>query len=291
MVRIRKLNIRFLQATSYNVTLDYVILTVNGVLLATGDDKFHTISIDFASKDMSKSNLGFYSSTYMDGGKEHKMVSSKFQPTYARRAFPCFDEPGYKAKFTIRLVTPGAQYKALSNMEEDSTAAEGTKQIVTFKESVEMSTYLAVFMVSELVVANTAKLEGTNIQFTVYSADDQKADVQYSFEVGKKLAEFYIKYFGVDYPLAKLDMAGIPQYPTGATEHWGLITFRQSSFMYNPLENSARNKQRVAEVISHELVHQWFGNLGESQKTPFALSELILSLWFQLLCTGGTTSG
>lgn len=66
------------------------------------------------------------------------------------------------------------------------------------------------------------------------------------------------------YPLNKLDMAGIPEYPTGATEHWGLITFRQSSLLYNPDNNSARNKKSVASVISHELVHQWFGNLGES---------------------------
>lgn len=242
-----------------------MILTLGGVLVTATGNNYHTISIDFESENMSKSNLGFYSSTYLDGGKTHKMVSSKFQPTYARRAFPCFDEPGYKAKFTVTLVTPGGDYTALSNMDVDKKENEGTQEVVwKFKESVEMSTYLAVFVISELVTAHTDKLEGTNTQFTVYTAPDQKADGQYAFEVGKKLTEFYIKYFGVDYPLTKLDMAGIPEYPSGATEHWGLITFRQSSFLYNPDNNSARNKKSVAAVISHELVHQWFGNLGES---------------------------
>lgn len=213
---------------------------------------------------MSSSNLGFYSSTYTDGGVSHKMVSSKFQPTYARRAFPCFDEPGYKASFTVHLVTPSSDYTALSNMDVEKIVPEGSKQIVSFKESVPMSTYLAVFMISKLIPAHTAKLEGTDTDFTVYTAPDQKEDGLYAFEVGKKLTEFYIKYFNVGYPLPKLDMAGIPEYPTGATEHWGLITFRQSSLLYNPDNNSARNKKSVASVISHELVHQWFGNLGES---------------------------
>lgn len=197
-------------ALSYNETLDYVILSLNGVLLKTDDKSHHTISVDFASEGMGKSNLGFYSSTYKDGGKDHKMVSSKFQPTYARRAFPCFDEPGYKAKFKVHLVTPGPQYKALSNMEEESKVAEGTKEIVTFKESVEMSTYLAVFMISELIEAHSANLVGqqTTTKFTVYTAPEQKEDGKYAFDVGKKLTEFYIKYFGVEYPLGKLDMAG-----------------------------------------------------------------------------------
>lgn len=150
-------------------------------------------------------------------------------------------------------------------MDVDTKVTEGNKEIVTFKESVAMSTYLAVFVVSELVVAHTAKLEGTQTDFTVYTAPDQITDGEYAFQVGKKLTEFYIKYFNVEYPLPKLDMAGIPEYPSGATEHWGLITFRQSSFLYNPENNSARNKKSVAAVISHELVHQWFGNLGKSE--------------------------
>lgn len=262
-----------------------MILSLNGVLLTTGDNTFHTISIDFESENMSKSNLGFYSSTYTDGGVVHKMVSSKFQPTYARRAFPCFDEPGYKAKYTVTLVTPSADYTALSNMDVASTTPDGTKEVVKFKESVAMSTYLTVFMVSKLIPAHQATLEGTSTAFTVYTAPDQRDDGKYAFDVGKKLTEFYIKYFQVDYPLNKLDMAGIPEYPTGATEHWGLITFRQSSFLYNPETSSARNKKSVASVISHELVHQWFGNLGESSTyrrgspnlshTPFSDNALV----------------
>lgn len=173
-----------------------MILTLNGVLLKAVDNNYHTISIEFASENMSKSNLGFYSSTYTDGGQSHKMVSSKFQPTYARRAFPCFDEPGYKAKFTVTLVTPSAEYTALSNMDVDKTVVDGTRQVVTFKESVAMSTYLSVFMVSKLVPAHTDKLQGTDTQFTVYTAPDQKNDGEYAFNVGKKLTEFYIDYFG-----------------------------------------------------------------------------------------------
>lgn len=210
---------------------------------------------------MSNSIVGFYASKYMIGDKEHQMVSSKFQPTYARRAFPCFDEPQYKAKFTVKLVIPGGDFIALSNMDQaTSEDYKDNQKLVTFKESVDMSSYLVVFAVCEFKLARTEQLAGTTIPFSVYTAVGQEEDGKMAFDVAKKITEFYIGYFGVPYPLPKLDMVAIPEYPTGATEHWGLITFRQSSMLFNTKHGSTRNRKSISGTISHELAHMVSGS-------------------------------
>ena len=209
--------------------------------------------------------LGFYKSVYTDEqGQAHKMATSKFQPTYARQAFPCFDEPSFKSNYTTTLVKPSdTNYVALSNMPMTKSKVdkplEGLTE-VTFQTTVPMVTYLAIFIVSDFEFIETVTQEH-GIPLKVYGTRQQIPRLDYALRAGAAIADFYETYFGIRYPLPKLDMAAIPDYSSGATEHWGLITYRETNLVYDPTESSVFNKERVAMVIAHELAHQWFGNL------------------------------
>ncbi|XP_066993050.2 glutamyl aminopeptidase isoform X2 [Anabrus simplex] len=209
--------------------------------------------------------VGFYRSEYMDASTHTKryIATSKFQPTYARQAFPCFDEPGFKSKFTIRLVRPSDGYSALSNMDVEKEIPDSPETgltTVVFKESVPMVTYLVCFIVSNFVSLEPIIVD-KSVPFSVYATPGQKSKTQYGLEIGANITEYYIDYFGIKYPLPKLDMIAIPDFVSGAMEHWGLITYREVNLLYDPTISSSANKQRVATVIGHELAHMWFGNL------------------------------
>ncbi|XP_058810671.1 glutamyl aminopeptidase-like isoform X2 [Phymastichus coffea] len=212
--------------------------------------------------------VGFYSSKYKDEINETRTIAtSKFEPTYARRSFPCFDEPGLKAEFTIKLVHPSNDgYGALSNMNVKAIDPSSPKQgltTVTFAKSVPMSTYLACFIVSDFVaMKKEAKgLNGQTFPISVYTTKAQKQKGSFALDVGVKVIEFYVNLFNIDYPLPKLDMAAIPDFVSGAMENWGLVTYRESRLLYDNLTTSTSNKEDIASVVGHEFAHMWFGNL------------------------------
>lgn len=133
--------------------------------------------------------------------------------------------------------------------------------MVHFEETVPMSTYLSCFIVSDFVSTNhTFDNMGKTIPFNVYATPAQLEKTSYAGEVGKKVMEYYVSYFNIEYPLPKLDMVAIPDFVSGAMEHWGLVTYRETALLYSPETHSASNKQRVATVVAHELAHSWFGN-------------------------------
>ena len=226
----------------------------------------YTLFLEFNGKLVGNGILGFYKSVYVDpiSGETRAMATSKFQPTYARRAFPCFDEPSFKSTFTVTLVRPSdSNYIALSNMPEVrskvDTPLPGFTE-VTFLKSVPMVTYLAIFVVCDLTYTDTIT-EIHKIPMRVYGTQSQVKRLNYAAKISAAIADYYETYFDIKYPLPKLDMAAIPDYSSGATEHWGLITYREANLIYDPSESSFANKVRVATVIAHELAHQWFGNL------------------------------
>ncbi|XP_067616952.1 glutamyl aminopeptidase isoform X2 [Eurosta solidaginis] len=212
--------------------------------------------------------VGFYSSSYLDSKtKERRWIAtSKFEPTFARTAFPCFDEPSLKAEFIITLVRPTeGGYHALSNMPVESEVVNGNVTEVVFAQSVPMSTYLACMIVSDFAKKTknvSGKIEGANdFEMRVFATHDQIEKVTYALDTGVGITEYYIEYFNVAYPLPKLDMAAIPDFVSGAMEHWGLVTYRETALLYDRKDSSSGNKQRVATVVAHELAHMWFGNL------------------------------
>jgi aminopeptidase 2 len=207
---------------------------------------------------------GFYRSSYKgEDGSDKLMATTQMEPTDARRAFPCFDEPALKAKFTITLVAEKG-LTCLSNMdavseEEVDSKYGGKKQATTFRETPLMSTYLLAFIVGELKVIESNDFR---VPVRVYATPDKDIEHgRFSLELAARTLEFYEKTFNSPFPLPKMDMVAIPDFSAGAMENWGLITYRVVDLLFDEKTSGASTKQRVAEVVQHELAHQWFGNL------------------------------
>ena len=223
----------------------------------------YSLSMEF-NGNLTRGITGFYKSVYTNRiGEKVSIATSKFQPTYARKAFPCFDEPSFKSTFTTVLVRPSQGYIALSNMpvaEEVEESPSNGLTTVTFQKSVPMVTYLACFIVCDFEYEE--KLTSIHqTKFRVYATPQQKDRVRYALDIGANITDFFTDYYNISYPLPKQDMIAIPDFVSGAMEHWGLITYRETNLLYDDRESSSANKQRVATVVSHELAHQWFGNL------------------------------
>jgi len=223
----------------------------------------YSLGIRF-SGSLTNGITGFYKSVYKNkDGEQISIATSKFQPTDARKAFPCFDEPSFKSTFTTKLVRPSVSYTALSNMpvasEKPDTPRVGLTE-VTFEKSVPMVTYLACFIVCNFEYKETLTSEH-NTRFRVYATPEQVSSVEYALDLGANVTDFFTDYYDIPFPLPKQDMIAIPDFVSGAMEHWGLITYRETNLLYDEKKSSAANQQRVAVVVSHELAHQWFGNL------------------------------
>lgn len=204
---------------------------------------------------------GFYRSKTKDG---KYLAVTQFEATDARRALPCFDEPALKAEFTVTLVADEG-LTCLSNMDEASTATVESKtggskkKAVKFNRSPKMSTYLLAFIVGELKSISTDKFR---LPIKVWMTPEQKEeDGAFSLEVAAKTLAFYEKAFEAPFPLPKMDMVAIPDFAAGAMENWGLITYRVVDLLFDQKTSGASTRERVAEVVQHELAHQWFGNL------------------------------
>lgn len=202
---------------------------------------------------------GFYRSTYTDeDGNTAYLATTQMEPTDCRRAFPSFDEPALKAKFDISLVSD-KKLTHLSNMDvkEVVDLAEGKKKTV-FNTSPLMSTYLVAFIVGDLkYVENTSY----TVPIKVWATPGSEHLGQYSADIAAKTLAFFDKKFDIPYPLPKLDMVAIHDFSAGAMENFGLITYRTVDLLLDPENTNVNTKQRVTEVVMHELAHQWFGNL------------------------------
>lgn len=225
--------------------------------LQTGQNYY--ISIEY-SANLSDNFHGFYKSTYKTPeGKVKMLASTQFEPTSARMAFPCFDEPAFKANFTVKI-RRNPKHLALSNM-PIAKSVEINEWLIEdhFETSVKMSTYLVAFIVSDF--KSLTKTTSRGIKVSVYSSPDKIKQADYALDTAVKLLDFYEGYFGIPYPLPKQDLAALPDFQSGAMENWGLTTYRETSLLYDPEKSSASNKLWVTMVIAHELAHQWFGNL------------------------------
>ena len=206
-------------------------------------------------------NAGFYRSKYTAAdGQTKYLATTQFEATDARRALPCWDEPARKATFDVTLIVPN-NLVALSNMpvQEIVPLANSDLQIISFGRTPIMSTYLLAFVVGEFDFVETHTNNGTLVR--VYALPGRSDQGKFALDVGKRSLEFYNSYFDIPYPLPKLDMIAIPDFASGAMENWGLVTYRENALLIDEANSSIASKQRVAEVVAHELAHQWFGNL------------------------------
>lgn len=225
--------------------------------LCTGHN--YTISIQYAA-NLSDSFHGFYKSTYRtQEGELRVLASTHFEPTSARMAFPCFDEPAFKAMFSVKIRRE-PYHLALSNMPLVKSVNIASWLVEDhFDTTVKMSTYLVAFIVSDF--KSISKVTSHGVKISIYTVPEKINQAHYALDAAVKLLDFYEDYFSIPYPLPKQDLAAIPDFQSGAMENWGLTTYRESALLYDPEKSSVSSRLWITMVIAHELAHQWFGNL------------------------------
>lgn len=208
---------------------------------------------------------GFYKSTYTEAGKEKCMLSTQFEATDARRAFPCLDEPELKATFTVDI-TLRSDWVALGNMPVAHEEAQaGNLKKVVFAKTPIMSTYLLAWACGdfEYIESFTEDVytDSKPLPVRIYTTKGYKAEAQFALEIAPKIVDYFSKIFEIKYPLPKLDLIAVHAYSHNAMENWGLITYRLSALLYSESKSDPSYKQKVCYVVAHEIAHQWFGNL------------------------------
>ena len=204
---------------------------------------------------------GFYRSQYTNPeGETAYLATTQFEATDARRALPCWDEPAVKATFQVTLNVP-EEMAAVSNtpiIEEGAGDSPGVKR-VQFDVTPVMSTYLLAFVIGDLTHIEKAAADGTVVGIWMTRGKEEQG--QFALDTSVKLLSFFNDYFGIPYPLPKLDHLAIPDFAAGAMENWGCVTYRETALLVDPANSSAGTRQRVAEVVAHEMAHMWFGDL------------------------------
>ncbi|MGA8430276.1 MAG: M1 family aminopeptidase [Candidatus Sulfotelmatobacter sp.] len=228
---------------------EMVVLSVDKPLPA-GPATIHITYSGILNSEM----RGFYLGKDDQG---RKYAATQFEATDARRAYPSFDEPDYKATFDITAVAD-KDMVAISNSKETSDTAGGEKHTVRFATTPKMSSYLAA-----LVIGKFESIEGSadGIPIRVWGTPGKKEMGKFALESAEHILTYYDKYFGIKYPYGKLDLIGLPDFSAGAMENTGCITFREVILLIDEQHGSVGLKKTIASVIAHEMAHQWFGDL------------------------------
>jgi puromycin-sensitive aminopeptidase len=203
---------------------------------------------------------GFYRSTYKDeAGRTHTLAATQFEATDARRAFPCWDEPAFKAVFASSLLIE-QNLVAVSNTAPKRVAefANGRK-LVEFTDTIPMSTYLVAFVVGELEATEPTLVGRTPLR--VWATPGKKRLAAFGQAIGAYSLKLYEDYYGQPYPGDKLDLLAIPDFAAGAMENLGAITFRETALLVDDSAATRAELERVADVVAHENAHMWFGDL------------------------------
>lgn len=204
---------------------------------------------------------GFYRSTSkLPDGTTRTIACTQFEPTDARRAFPCWDEPDFKATFKLTL-TVDSKYTAISNTAVEAEKPVGNdKKQVSFKETMKMSTYIVAWVVGEFESTAPKIVDGTPIK--IWAPPGKLHLTKFAEQSASTALAFFNKYYGIPYPSDKLDFIAIPDFAFGAMENLGCVTFRENALLVDEKTASHAELERVADVIAHEIAHMWFGNLA-----------------------------
>jgi len=223
--------------------------------LANGD---HSLALSFTGK-INQQGQGLFYIRYQEQGTGTKktMLGTQFEATDARRFFPCWDEPAFRSRFQLTAVVP-ENWLAVSNMPVESEKKIAGAKEVRFAATPQMSSYLNVFVAGEL---DFIESRSGPTQIRVIATKGKAELGRYALEATAQILQYYNDYFGVPYPLPKLDQIALPGGFGGAMENWGGITYYESALLFDPKNSSAETKQNIYEVIAHEVAHMWFGDL------------------------------
>ncbi|MFZ0735021.1 MAG: M1 family metallopeptidase [Candidatus Sulfotelmatobacter sp.] len=187
-----------------------------------------------------------------------KYAATQFESTDARRAYPSFDEPDYKATFDITVIAPNGMTAISNEKIASDTPGPGDKHTVHFATTPKMSSYLAALVVGPFEYVEG---EADGIPIRVYATTGKKEMGRFALEIASNVLRYYDHYFSIKYPYAKLDLVGLPDFSAGAMENTGCITFRDVLLLIDEKQGSVDLKKTIASVIAHEMAHQWFGDL------------------------------
>jgi puromycin-sensitive aminopeptidase len=202
---------------------------------------------------------GFYRSAQTTPQGEKRWIAlTQFEATDARRAFPCFDEPSFKATFQLTLVID-EYLTAISNSPIAKESVKEGKKTVTFKPTMKMSTYIMAFVVGEFEKSDTVPVDGKPL--TIWAPLGKGHLTSFALEIGASALNFFNSYYGIAYPCEKMDMIAVPDFAFGAMENLGAVIYRENALLVDRNTASHAELERVADVVAHELAHMWFGNL------------------------------
>ena len=203
--------------------------------------------------------VGYYAANYTDNGEDKRLGVTQFEAPHARRAFPCWDEPDFKAVFDVEL-TCASGIIAVSNSPERMRRdnADGTVTF-SFEPTMLMSTYLVAWVIGELELSEPSASGQTPIR--VAARPGQGHLTAFALHCATHALQWFEEYYGIPYPAAKLDLVAVPDFAFGAMENLGCVTFRENLLLVDPESASRTELERVATVIEHEIAHMWFGDL------------------------------
>lgn len=207
-------------------------------------------------RSMSNSLDGLYRAKDADG----EMLTTQCEPTGARKIFPCFDEPAFKARFAYTITTsPGVTVLTNGRLQSVTESADGAAMTWTFAPTKPMSSYLVAIVIGD--IASTREDTVRGVPLRVWTLRGKERMGAFGLDYTARLLPFFEEYFGTPYHFEKLDQIGVPAFAAGAMENAGLITYRQTALLIDPATASWEAEKRIAAVIAHEFAHMWFGDL------------------------------
>ncbi|RVE74836.1 hypothetical protein OJAV_G00026210 [Oryzias javanicus] len=248
-----------IQRTWLVVRTEFLVVQLRGRLTAGAS---YILKTEFQG-ELADDMEGFYRSEYTEDGVKKVIATSQMQATFARKAFPCFDEPAMKAIFNVTIIH-SRDTTALSNGKQiysrDSVIENTPVKVTAFEPTRRMSTYLLAFIVTDFSY-NEFNQSELLVRIWAQRKAIERGHGGYALNVTEPILHFYQKYYNSPYPLSKLDQIALPDFNAGAMENWGLVTYRETALLFDPQLSSTGNKESISTTISHELAHMWFGNL------------------------------
>ena len=222
----------------------------------------YLLHLEFTGR-INEDGAGLFASSYTDAeGHPDTMFCTQMEPTDCRRLFPCWDEPAFRASFSMAVLLPAKEidYTVVSNMPLSRRDLRGDTVEYLFATTPPMASYLNVLAIGHFSMLEGAA-DGTKIR--VITPRDRVQHGQYALESAEKILHYYNDFFGVKFPLPKLDLIAVSGGGSfgGAMENWGGIVFAEAALLYDPATSSQAAQERIFEVIAHEMAHQWFGGL------------------------------